>query len=112
VLVRPQVPHVGDTRITPEGPVNFVPGARQRLTLSAAFKEGFAGTLALAVEGLPQGVKAFIDTSKPSIELAVDANAPATPLPQLLRITGLAVVEGKSGAAFPLGEIPLMVLKK
>src|SRR5262249_39788557 len=38
VLVRPQVPHIGEIRLQPEGPVNLTPGARQRLTLNAACK--------------------------------------------------------------------------
>src|SRR5205823_12924984 len=60
VLVRPQIPHVGDIQLQPEGPVNLQPGAKQRLTLTAPGKEGYAGALALTVEGLPQGVRAFV----------------------------------------------------
>jgi len=112
VLVRPQIPHIGDIRIQPEGPVNLAPGGRQRLTLNASFKEGYAGTLALSVEGLPQGVKAFVGMNGTTIELIVDASAPGTPLPRILRIAGLSIVEGKPGSAFPVAEVPFMVLKK
>src|SRR5262249_12352923 len=79
VLVRPQVPHIGDTRLTPDGPVNLLPGARQRLTLTAPGKEGYAGTIALSVQGLPQGVRAFVGASGSVIELVADADAPVTP---------------------------------
>jgi hypothetical protein len=112
VLVRPQVPHVGDVGLKPDGPVNLRPGAKQRLTVSAPGKEEFAGTLALSVEGLPQGVKAFVGANGSAIELVADANAPATPLPQVMRITALPVVGDKSGSAFLVAEVPVMVVKK
>jgi len=112
VLVRPQVPHLGDFQQQPAGPVNLHPGARQRLMLSAPGKEGYAGTFALSVEGLPQGVRAFMGPNSATIELVADASAPGTPLPQVLRISGLPLVGGKSGSPFPVGEIPVMVVKK
>jgi hypothetical protein len=112
VLVRPQVPHLGDFQQQPPGPVNLRPGVRQRLTLSAPGKEGYAGTFALSVEGLPQGIKAFVGPNSSTIELVAEASAPGTPLPQVLRISGLPHVGGKSGSPFPVGEIPVMVVKK
>jgi hypothetical protein len=80
------------------------------LTVSAPGKEGFAGTLALSVEGLPQGVRAFVGAHGSTIELVADAAAPVSPLPQVLRIWGLPVVAEKSGSAFLAGEIPVMVV--
>jgi hypothetical protein len=112
VLIRPQVPHLGDFQQQPAGPVNLRPGSRQRLTLSAPGKEGYAGTFALSVEGLPQGVRAFVGPNSSTIELVAEASAPGTPLPQMLRISGLPLVGGKSGSPFPVGEIPVMVLNK
>jgi hypothetical protein len=82
------------------------------LTVSAAFKEGYKGALALSVEGLPQGVKAFVGANGSPIELVAEASAPATQLPRLLRITGLPLVEGNSGPVFAVAEIPLMVGKR
>ena len=112
VLVRPPIPHIGDTRLTPDGPVNLFPGARKRLTLTAPGKEGYGGTLAHSVEGLPQGVRAFVGASGSVIELVADAAAPVTPLPRVLRISGLPLVSGKSGSAFPVAEIPIMIVQK
>jgi hypothetical protein len=112
VLVRPQMPHVGDVRLQPEGPVNLVPGARQRLTVSVPGKEDYAGTLALSVEGLPQGVRAFVGVNSPTIELIADASASSTPLPEVVRVWGLPTVGEKSGSAFLAAEIPVMVVKK
>jgi hypothetical protein len=112
VLVRPQIPHVGATRLQPEGPINLLPGARQRLTLTAPGKEEYAGSLALSVEGLPEGVKAFVGANGSSIELVADVGAPAGTMPQVLRIGGLPSVGEKSGSAFLVAEIPVMVVRK
>jgi hypothetical protein len=112
VLVRTQIPHVGDIRLQPEGPVNLVAGSRQRLTLSAPGKEDYAGTLALSVEGLPEGVRAFVGAGGSTIDLVADASAPCGPVPQVLRIQGLPLEGDKSGAAFLVGELPVMVIRK
>jgi hypothetical protein len=112
VLVRPQIPHVGDVRLQPEGPVNLVAGARLRLTVNAPGKEDYAGSFALSVEGLPEGVKAFVCANGSSIELVADAGAPAGTLPQVLHIWGLPSAGEKSGSTFRVAEIPVMVVKK
>src|SRR5262249_19637517 len=82
VLVRPQVPHVGPVRIQPEGPINLPAGAGRRLTIEAPWKEGPAGGLALSVEGLPPGVKAFVGANGTTIDLIASPDAPPTLLPQ------------------------------
>lgn len=110
VLVRPQTPHIGEIRVQPDGPVNLVAGGRQRLTLDTPLKEGYAGTVAISVEGLPQGVKAFVGANN-SIELVADTSGSLT-MPQVLRLWGLPIVSGKSGSAFLIREIPIMVVKK
>lgn len=112
VLVRPQIPHVGDIRLQPDGPVNLVPGARQRLTVSAPGKEGYAGSLALSVEGLPQGVKAFVGANGSTIELVADTKAPVSPIPHVLRVLGLPVAGAKSGSAFPVPQVAVMVVSR
>jgi hypothetical protein len=112
VLVRPQIPHVGAVRVQPEGPVNLRPGARQRLTLSVPGKEDYAGTLALSVEGLPAGVRAFVGSTSSTIDLIADASVPGTALPQVVRISGLPSVGEKTGSPFLVAEIPVMVVKK
>jgi hypothetical protein len=112
VLVRPQIPHIGDIRLTPDGPVNLVPGAGQRLTMSAPGKEGCAGTLALSVEDLPHGVRAFVSGTGSTIDLVADARARFTPMPQVVRISGLPLAGEKAGSPFPVAAIPVMVLKR
>jgi len=68
ILVRPQIPHVGEVSIT-EGAgsdkekavsvINLVRGEPRRLTLTASYEEGFTGDLAFSFTGLPEGVQAF-----------------------------------------------------
>ena len=112
VLVRPQIPHIGDVQVQPGGPINLVPGGKQRLAVTTPAHEGFSGSIAIAVEGLPQGVKAFVGANNSMIELLADANAPVTPLPHMLRISGLPLLGGKTGSAFLVAEIPIMVVRK
>jgi hypothetical protein len=112
VLIRPQVPHVGTVQVRPDGPINLPPGGKQRLTLTTALQEGYAGVFALSVEGLPKGVKAFAGANNTIVELVADADAPLTPMPHVLRLSGLPLVGGKSGSAFRVAEIPIMVVKK
>jgi hypothetical protein len=112
VLVRPQIPHVGAVRVQPEGPVNLLPGTRQRLTLSVPRKEDYAGTLALSVEGLPPGVKAFVGSTGSTIDLVADVSAPGTTMPRVVCISGLPSVGEKAGSAFLVTEIPVMVVRK
>jgi hypothetical protein len=112
VLVRPQVPHVGDVKLVPQGPVNLPAGGQRRLTIGLPGAEGFSGGTALSVAGLPPGVRGFVGGNNSWIELLADAGAPPTPLPQMVRITGLPVEGDKSGAAFTVAEVPLMVLGK
>lgn len=112
VLVRPQVPHLGAIRVQPDGPVNLHPGARQRLTLGPLGNEDYPGTLALSVEGLPQGVKAFVGGNGSTVELVADTSAPTSLMPEVIRILGLPSAEGKSGSAFTVAEVPVMVVKR
>jgi hypothetical protein len=112
VLVRPPIPHLGEVRFEPAGPVNLAPGGQQRLTFKASPHEGYAGSFALSVEGVPPGVRAFLDAKNSSVELLADVGAPFTSVPQLMRVWGLPVADGKSGTRFQVDEIPVMVLKK
>jgi hypothetical protein len=111
VLVRAQIPHIGEVRVQRDGPVNLRPGGQQRLTLTPLLNEGFSGSLAASLEGLPEGVRAFVGANS-TIELRADASAPATPLPKVFRIWGLPQAAGKSGTPFLVRALPIMVLEK
>jgi hypothetical protein len=112
VLVRPQIQHFGPVRIEPAGPVNLVCGGKRRLLVSAPGKEKNSGVLALSIEGLPAGVRAFVSAANSTIELVADADAPRSPMPQVVRIWGLPVLGEKSGSAFLVAEVPVMLVQK
>jgi hypothetical protein len=71
LLVRPQIPHVGDVqvKINPENvdtgasppPVpstlNISPGQARTLTVTTSYEEGYAGDIAISVENLPAGIQ-------------------------------------------------------
>ncbi len=70
VLVRPEIPHLGQVvvtegQLTKDGKIvrtdyiNLVPGEPKRLTLIASYEEGFTGDLSFAFAGLPEGVQVF-----------------------------------------------------
>lgn len=74
LLVRPQIPHVGEILVlsrdsgdaTPEetrqnqiSRLNLVRGEPKKLTLTAFYEEGFTGDLSFFFAGLPEGVQAY-----------------------------------------------------
>ncbi len=111
VLVRPQIPHVGAIRVEPDGPVNLPVGSRRRLTLHVSREEEYHGTLAFSVEGLPEGVRAFVGANGSTIDLVADSSAPRSRMPQDLRVWGLPSLRNDFGAAFLVAELPVMVVK-
>jgi hypothetical protein len=147
LLIRPQVPHVGDIDVcrecrrtlgnveqkTPIDRINLVAGKAGELIVIADQEEGFAGSLAIGVEGLPQGVANFpgteleaekgepVDegekqrfvpkTSSTIITLFASADAPPTTTPQMIRIVGRPVMGGRVGFALQVQEVLLMVVK-
>ena len=96
-------------------------------------EEGFAGEIAISIEGLPEGVSAFTGTEveekkhpgdasvnqesflpktqKATIILMVAEDAPSTVLPKMIRLRARPVVTGNPGQLLPVGEIPLMVIR-
>ena len=69
VLVRSQIPHVGEVLIGEFDPlnlqvseldrINLVRGQAKKLTIFTSHEEEFTGDVSFAVTGLPQGVQAF-----------------------------------------------------
>jgi hypothetical protein len=111
VLVRALVPHVGDVAVRGDGPINLAPGATRRLTVSAPLEEGYTGEFAVSVEGLPGGVQALFSTSGSALTLVADADAPPTPMPRTIRISGRPIVAGKVGPSRAVRELAVMVVK-
>ena len=149
VLIRPQVPHLGDFEVIQNVPVlspgtgfmeksrldriNLQDGKAKKLVVLTDQEEGFAGQTVLSVEGLPPGVQAFsatviepdqgppVDegdkdrflpkTSIAMLMLLASPDGETTPMPQLIRIMGRPVVEGKPGEPLLVGTVPLMVVR-
>jgi hypothetical protein len=74
ILVRPQIPHVGEISVIPKENVDATPevakrsevnrlnlarNAPKKLVLVASYEEGFTGDLSFTFTGLPAGVDAF-----------------------------------------------------
>jgi hypothetical protein len=133
ILVRPQVPHVGEIEVK-EDHVNLVPGEATKLNVVTGQEEGFTGDIAITVEGLPSGVSAFPGTEvKPdkgppldegykerfvpkketaSIILAASVDAAATSSPQFIRVVVHPVINAAMGSPLAAKEIPLMITKQ
>jgi len=74
ILIRPQIPHVGEISVIPKenvdataevarrsevNRVNLVRNTPRKLVLVASYEEGFTGDLSFNFTGLPEGVHAF-----------------------------------------------------
>jgi hypothetical protein len=136
LLVRPQIPHVGEISLKQEQ-LNLTAGESKTLTVTAAEEEGLSGDIAISCEGLPDAVEALpltqveppgvtrgrtadeegpkdrflprISTSR--ILLLAQENAAPTPSPQVVRIVARPIVGGKPGASLLVRSIPLMIVR-
>ena len=130
LLIRPQVPHVGDIQVL-EDRLNLKPGQAHKLTVTTAQEEGFEHDIAVTLEGLPEGVQLlpgtqvepdkgppldegekdrFVPkTEKAILMLLAEASAPATSMPKLVQISARVVVDGKVGPRLAVKRIPVMV---
>ena len=61
VMLRQQVPHMGDIRVSEEQ-INLMPGEATKVSVDTDQEEGFDGQIALTVDGLPEGVRAVTAT--------------------------------------------------
>ncbi|MCI0628743.1 MAG: hypothetical protein L0387_45050 [Acidobacteria bacterium] len=113
--------------------LNLVAGGVKKIVVLTEQEEGFNGEIALNFEGLPPGVAVFpatgIQPERPAIldegkkELYRPAqqevtvlfvaapDAPVTRVPHMVRLTAKPVVGGILGAALPVQEFPMMVVK-
>ena len=135
LVIRPQVPHVGEVAAQGVDRVHLEAGESRSLQVTAELEEGFQGEVALSVENLPPGVSAApalgasdkenTPTAKPSgqihrerhfpekrsafIMLMAASDAPPTLLPQSIRIVARPILDGKNGDALLAQEILLTV---
>ncbi|MBM3740903.1 MAG: hypothetical protein FJW39_34600 [Acidobacteria bacterium] len=132
VLVRPQVPHMGEVKVNLDC-LNLEAGKAQKVSIITDQEEGFDGYVIVSMEGLPEGVRAVTATEvdpdsppqpvmskrerfvtknqKATLVLAPDSSAPATRAPVIGRIYAQPVVKGELGTRFLVKEIPIMVVK-
>ena len=134
VLVRPQIPHVGEVALEQVDRLNLVPGRTRKLTIVTSHEEGFTGDVSFSFEGLPTGVEVLPAAEvnndraptdipvKPElilpktqettiILLATDA-ASLTRMPLLIQVHCQLIVNGKPGSNLLIREIPLMVVEE
>lgn len=131
VMIRPQIPHVGGLEMDVDR-ANLVPGEAKRLTVTADREEGFEGEIALSLENLPAGVRAYPTaapeeprppafdegqkdifrpvTQKVAISLIADETASTIRVPQVVRVNARPIVNGKPGMLIPVGEVLVMVV--
>ena len=132
LLLRPQIPHVGEVR-TDTDRLNLVAGQASKITVTTDQEEGFSGDIALLLEGLPEGVEFFPGTEvkayqgpvpedgmrlrfspqseSVTILLLAGADAPATPLPVKLRLLARPISDEGPGPGLLIQEIPTMVVR-
>jgi len=132
LLLRPQIPHVGEVR-TDTDRLNLVVGQASKIAVTTDQEEGFSGDIALVLEGLPEGVEFFPGTEVKAyqgpvpedglrprfaptsesvvIVLLAGADAPATPLPVKLRLLARPISDDGLGPGLLIKEIPTMVVR-
>ncbi len=131
VMVRPRIPHVGELELEGDR-INLRQGEVKKLKITTGLEEGYAGDVALSLEGLPPGVvpltgmevepgspigpttdgqeKFLAFTEKAIILLRAEENAPLTETPVLIRVWARPAMKNELGAKLLVGEIPLMVI--
>ena len=131
VLIRPQVPHMGQIHLE-EDHLNLVAGSATPISLVTDQEEHFEGSIALSLAGLPPGVTAVAATRaepdappavnegrkeryvsrsrKATLVLIAADDAPATPVPVAVKVMAQPVVEGRMGPMTPVKDLLLMVV--
>jgi len=132
VLVRPQVPHMGEVKIAVDE-LNLEAGKAGKLSVITDQEEGFDGFVILSVEGLPGGVRATPGTEvepdsppqesmakrerfttksqKATLILFADPAAASMKTPVVGRVFAQPVVKGKLGDRIFVKAIPIFVVK-
>jgi hypothetical protein len=133
VVVRPQVPHVGEISSPGIDRINLVRGKATRLVLTSLLEEGFNGDVTYTFSGLPPGVSALPAAqvtateraptdvgdnaeavSPPSVTTAImllaTEEVPVRTEPTTIQLYCRPVVNGVAGPSLLVRNIPLMVV--
>jgi hypothetical protein len=133
VLVRPQVPHLGNLVID-EDHINLARGGAKTVRVTFDREEDYRGAVAVTVENLPEGVSALAaadyepDTDPPMypgkreryvprtermvLAFTASEGAPAMSEPRVAVVTVRPLVDGKPGAVVATKSIPVMMVVK
>ncbi len=133
VMVRPQIPHVGEVKIQ-EDHINLSPGLARPVRVMFDREEGFEGAIGVSAEALPPGITTLAGADfepdkdppqpntkreryTPRTERAVvvfmaSSDAALVSRPQLVRLVVRPIVAGKPGSVIATKQIPLMVVSK
>ncbi len=135
VLVRPQVPHIGEVSLAGGDPINLVPGEARTLKLTLEREEGLDQMVTLHLENLPPGVQVlptvvpeqesgnprrtrnevhpdrfFPRKQEVSLTLLAEGDTPGRLRPHPVRLVARVVAEGRPGQPFPLKDLFLTVV--
>ncbi|MFN0165275.1 MAG: hypothetical protein ACKV22_02500 [Bryobacteraceae bacterium] len=133
VLVRLQVPHVGEVSGPALDRINLVRGKARKVLLTTLLEEGFSGDVAFAFAGLPQGVtvlatgqamteRAPTDVPENPDDVVPSSAATAFSLlaapdavlssePAMVQLFCRPVVDGVPGPNLLVRNVPLMVIE-
>lgn len=133
VQIRPEVPHVGQVKIS-DDQINLSPGLTKTVRVMFDREEGYEGAIAVMAESLPPGVQAVTgadfepDVDPPNFEskkerytprtdravviFTAAADAANTAIPQVVRLVVRPVMDGKLGEIIGSKQIPITVLAK
>jgi hypothetical protein len=131
VLVRPQIPHVGNVEIAQDH-VNVRAGASKPINVVIDREEGFRGYVVVDVEGLPDGVTALPAMENPeekpplpnggrlerytpkeqrtTVMLVAAPGAPVSDVPARIKVIVRVLGEGRPSTPLAVKEVPLMIL--
>jgi len=132
-MVRSQVPHLGKVLIE-EDHINLAPGGAKTVRVTFDREEDYRGAVAVAVEGLPEGVSVFAAadyepdkdptpfpgkrerysprTERTVLAFSVAEGAPLMEMPKVARVVVRPLVDGKQGVVIASKQIPMMVVAK
>ena len=133
VMVRPQVPHVGQVRLDADA-MNLPQGQAKIIRVTFDREEDYRGAVTVTAESLPPGVSAVAGadyepekdrvppagkreryTPRPDhlvVALTATADAPVSAEPHDIRLVVRPLVDGKPGEVLSSKTIPMMVLAK
>ena len=131
LLVRDQIPHVGEVRLA-EDRVNLIKGKARKIAISADQEEGFDGQIAVRVEDLPPGVavlpaadiapaqgppfakvhpERFVPKNQiVTLILLADERAEVTKMPVWAKVKVQPIVSGQVGKPFSVRDLGIMVV--